>query len=112
MSPGVVRALNALGYDALDQRDVLPAGSGDREVMSRAHQDGRIVVARDFDMAELALRGFAPAAGVIVVAFDFIDPATEAARLDRVLRSLGAAILGSVLVIEASRVRGPRPILI
>lgn len=112
MSPGVGRALGALGYDALDQRDVLPAGSGDREVMARAHQDGRVVVARDFDMAELALRGFAPAAGVGIVAFDFVDPASEAERLHKVIQSLGGAILGSVLVIEATRLRGPRPILI
>lgn len=86
-------------------RQVLPANSPDKDVLSVAWADQRIVLARDYDMAELVLRGFARAVGVVIVAFDAIDPATEARRIAVELRVLGDRAAGAVSVIETARVR-------
>jgi len=110
LSPAVAAELRSLGVDAIAQRDVLPGNATDDAVMRAAHADGRFIVARDFDMAELALRRFAPAIAVVIVAFDFVSPQQEALRIQADLALLGDGVLGSVVVLEANRIRSPRPI--
>jgi predicted nuclease of predicted toxin-antitoxin system len=81
MSPAVAAELMQLGLDVVAQREVLKVDSSDLEVMHAAWADQRIIVARDYDMAELVLRGFTQAVAVVVVAFDATNPADEAKRI-------------------------------
>lgn len=99
MSPAVASELRARGFDAVDQRDVLKVSATDLEVMSEAWRERRIVVARDYDMGELVLRGFAAAEGVVIVAFDFENAAAEAKRLADELLALGERAKAHVHVI-------------
>jgi hypothetical protein len=105
MSPAVAGKLRARGFDAVDQRDVLKVSATDREVMAEAWRERRVIIARDYDMGELVLRGFAEAEGVVIVAFDFESPESEADRLSKELLALGDKVRGQVHVIE---VRGTR----
>ncbi|MBC7768615.1 MAG: DUF5615 family PIN-like protein [Phycisphaerales bacterium] len=105
VSPALAAALCAHGFDVVAQRDVLAVNSTDDKVMEAAFADGRIVVARDYDIAELALRGFARAIGVVIVAFDEADVSAEAVRVAAELMRLGDSVTGAVHVIEAHRVR-------
>ena len=105
MSPAVVVELRAHGFDAVDHRDVLKASASDREVMAEAWRERRIVIARDYDMGELVLRGFAEAEGVVIVAFDFESSVAEAGRLRQELTALGDKIRGHVHVIGPTGIR-------
>ena len=105
MSPAVATELRARGFDTIDQRDVLKASASDHDVMSEAWRERRIVIARDYDMAELVLRGFAKAEGVVIIAFDFDSPTAEADRLSKELSGLGQKVRGHVNVIEPSGTR-------
>lgn len=105
MSPAVTAELRTRGFDVVDQRDVLKASASDLEVMAEAWRDRRILVAHDYDMGELVLRGFAQAEGVMIVAFDFESAATEADRLSEVVRTLGDRIVRQVHVIGPSGIR-------
>jgi predicted nuclease of predicted toxin-antitoxin system len=105
ISPAVAAEMRQRGFDTVDQRDVLKASASDVEVMAEAWRERRIVVARDYDMGELVLRGYAEAEGVVIVAFDFESPAAEANRLSQELMALGASVSGHVHVIGSSRTR-------
>lgn len=109
VSPTLAAELARLGFDVVAQRDVLRLKSSDVDVLNAAWADQRIMIARDYDMAELVRRGFAKAAAVVVVAFDSAHLADEAKRISDKLQQLGDSVLGSVLVIEPARIRG-RPI--
>ncbi len=105
MSPAVAAELRSLGFDAVDQRDVLRASPSDQEVMAEAWRQSRIVIARDYDMGELVLRGFAEAEGVVIIAFDFESPAAEANKLSAELATLGERIRAHVHVVGPSGTR-------
>ncbi|GIK50486.1 MAG: hypothetical protein BroJett013_31830 [Alphaproteobacteria bacterium] len=105
VSPALAKALGGHGFDVVAQREVLPLNSSDLQVMETAFADGRVVLARDYDMAELALRGFANSAGVVIIAFDEADVSAEGARIASELKRLGESIYRAVHVIEVKRVR-------
>lgn len=79
LSPGVARELRGLGR--------------------------RIGVARDYDMSELVLRGFAQAEGVVIIAFDFSSAPDEAKRIASELKALGERAKRAVHVFEPAGVR-------
>jgi hypothetical protein len=56
-------------------------------------------------MAELVLRGFCTAIGIVIVAFDLATPADEAERIAMELNAIGDSMRDTVLVIEPARVR-------
>ena len=105
ISPAVARALANLGFDIIDQRDVLPASASDTAVLAAAWNERRIVVARDYDMGELVLRRFADAEGVVIVAFDFSSAHDEASRIAAELNALGERVKRAVHVIGPASVR-------
>lgn len=105
VSPAIRDELAQLGFDVMAQRDVLSPKATDTDVMDAAWKDQRVVVARDYDTAELVLRGFAKASAVVVVAFDAPTAKQEAQRIAEELHQLGERLTSSVLVIEPSRVR-------
>jgi|CXWL01.1.fsa_nt_gi predicted nuclease of predicted toxin-antitoxin system len=105
LSPALAEALAARGYDVIAQRQVLATNAPDTKVLGAAFDDRRIIVARDYDMAELVLRGFANAVGVVIVAFDLENVHAEAERIDAELRRLGDQSINAVIVLERSRVR-------
>lgn len=105
VSTRVGDALAALGFDVVSQRTAIPLESVDTAVLSAAWSERRIVVARDYDMAELVLRGFGSAVAVVIVAFDLADAGLEAKRIADELYRLGDKLAGSVLIIEPSRIR-------
>lgn|GEM_PF-2638835 len=109
MSPAVAAELRQRGFDVIDQRDVLKASATDREVMAEAWRERRVVIARDFDMGELVLRGFTEGEGVVIIAFDFESPAVEAERLSKELAALDDKVSGHAHVIGPSG-RRSRPI--
>lgn len=110
MSPQAAVALRARGLDAVDQRDYLPSSAPDADVMAAAWAQDRIVVARDYDMGELAIRKLARAHGVVIVAFDAASLEEEADRLALEIGVMGDRLNGCVTVVEQGRVRTPRPI--
>ncbi len=105
MSPAVARELRALGFDVVDHRDLLAPASSDTVVLDAAWSERRLVVARDYDMGELVLRGFARAEGILIVAFDFTSAADEAKRIAADLTTLGERARGAVSVLEPAGVR-------
>lgn len=105
ISPALAGELKKHGFDVVAQRERLAVNSTDDQVLLAAWTDNRIMVARDYDMAELVLRKFAQAHGVVIVAFDSAAPADEAQRIASELNRLAGAVEGSVVVIENNRTR-------
>jgi predicted nuclease of predicted toxin-antitoxin system len=105
VSPTLGDALATMGFDVVAQRSVLPLNSVDEDVLRAAWTDRRVVVARDYDMAELVLRGFAEAVAVVIIAFDLPAVVDEAHRVAQELNALGNKVLNAVVVIEPNRVR-------
>ena len=60
-------ALRAAGLDVEWVGD-WPADPGDREILERAHADGRVLVTADNDFGELAVRQGIPHSGIIRLA--------------------------------------------
>ena len=96
--------LREIGHDVAWVRANAP-GSSDREVLSRAQSEDRILLTFDKDFGELAFRSSLPATcGIILLRFTATSP-------DHVAKTVAAALrdrtdwIGNFSVIEDLRIR-------
>ena len=102
----VTRALVAAGHDVADVRDVGLRGAPDDAIAERARETSSVVVSGDLDFSN-ALR-FPPGThpGIVVARLpDTVSPTDMAARIVEAVATLGAALHGSITIVEVARVR-------
>lgn len=102
-----VRDLRGLGWDILTVKEWRPA-SDDVDVLSKAREEGRVLLTFDKDFGELALET-APTAPHAVVLFR-LPNLSAADTVERVVRALTSRTdwAGAFWVVEAKRIRSRR----
>lgn len=66
LSPSIAVAVRENGFDAAHVRDYGMAAASDAEIMARAVDEGRVVIAADTDFGDLLALSGAPAPSVIM----------------------------------------------
>ncbi|MDG7013022.1 MAG: DUF5615 family PIN-like protein [Nitrososphaerota archaeon] len=94
--------LGSAGHDSVFVGDVTP-GAADEEVLSRAEQEGRILITDDKDFGELVFRLGRPTSGVILLRGVEGSHEDRMKVLARVLQIEGLA--GSFVTVRKNRVR-------
>lgn len=89
--PEVARFLRSQGLDVVDVRSVGLGGSSDREILARAHSDGRAVLTHDSDFGTLTIASGEPVTGVVYLRPGHIESAKTIETL-RVLFEQAPAI--------------------
>ena len=101
---GAVEQLRHLGHDVIWAAE-FAAGADDANLLTRAMSEQRILVTKDKDFGELAVREGRPHVGVVLLRLrdDRAAPTAEACR--RVLATVGGRIAGRLAVVTESAVR-------
>jgi predicted nuclease of predicted toxin-antitoxin system len=97
-------AARSAGHDVLII-DGKFSGKDDSDVLSRAAQDGRVVLTEDRGFGELIVRLQLPALGVVVVELDRLTPDVRTTRLLAAIASAGNSLVGHISVVEPHRTR-------
>jgi predicted nuclease of predicted toxin-antitoxin system len=85
VSGAVIRGLRGLGHDVVSVKEVMRSAA-DREVLSRAAAEGRILITHDKDFGELAYRhGLPSSCGIVLFRLSGSNPEIDAARVLAVL---------------------------
>mgnify|MGYP001418045206 CR=1 FL=1 len=101
----LVTHLRSLGHDAIRVGADHPGGIPDRQVLSLAVADSRILITDDRDLGELVFKDRLPHTGVIYFRLDDYAPLpTKIARLDYVLTHYGDQ-LKQFITVTPHRVR-------
>lgn len=107
LSPALARALSAAGEDAIHVRDIDMGAAKDRDILSRAAFEDRIVVSEDLDFGTLlaASGNTKPSCFLFRSPFD-LDSKGQAAVILANLPTLAHALLeGAIVVFNGKRVR-------
>jgi predicted nuclease of predicted toxin-antitoxin system len=99
-----VEALRAAGHDVVWARTDMP-GSGDKEVLSRAQADGRILLTHDKDFGDLAYHAGLPArCGIILIRLSKLAPD---AIMNRTVKAIASRSdwPGHLSVVDQRRIR-------
>lgn len=100
-----VRLMRDAGHDVAAVIQESP-GTTDREVLSRAHQENRVLLTFDRDYGELIYRlGLPSPLGVVYLRFDPSTPEEPGEYLLNLLRSKNILLPGMFTVAEHGRVR-------
>jgi predicted nuclease of predicted toxin-antitoxin system len=100
----VVAALRQRAHDVMSVKDGM-RGASDREILTRAQAEGRIVVTCDRDFGELAFRFGLPAAcGVVLLRLSGSSPLADNTRALAALESR-TDWAGHFAVVTADRIR-------
>ena len=100
---GAVDSLKAAGHDVIWAGD-WPTDPGDEEIMSLAHQEGRILITLDKDFGELAVVRVQAHAGIIRLVI--LPALQQAPTCLMVLTRYGVELqAGAILTVEPGRVR-------
>jgi predicted nuclease of predicted toxin-antitoxin system len=100
-----LRVLRAAGNDVVAVSETMPRAS-DKDVLTRAETDGRLLVTFDRDFAALAFKHALPAAaGVVLLRFVPISPDEVAALLLDLVGDEGLTFSGKFTVVDRERVR-------
>ncbi|MCC7366061.1 MAG: DUF5615 family PIN-like protein [Dehalococcoidia bacterium] len=113
MSPVIARLLVTAGEDAVHVRDLGMAAAPDDEILARARDEGRVVIAADTDFGTLLARDGGRSPSVILFRERGMRrPAAQGELLVRLLPSMHEALeAGSLVVIFRGLVRiRPLPI--
>ena len=95
--------LEAAGHDTIWSGD-WPIDPGDEEILTRAHDDGRVLVTLDKDFGELAILRGVPHSGIIRLAN--ISARQQAAVCLRILALHGPELeSGAIITAEPGRLR-------
>lgn len=100
----VADALRAAGHDVVYVAEA-QASASDANVVALALAEDRIIVTQDYDFGEMAVRERKFGAGVLLIACQTLPIAERAARVAEVATSAADQILGSLVIVEARRVR-------
>ena len=99
-----ITALRQAGMDVVWIAETTP-GICDREVLTQAHTDGRILLTEDKDFGELVTRFAYPCRGIVLLALASLPAAERCARAVAALTTLGARAADHIMVIEPRRIR-------
>lgn len=109
LSPTLAKWLIDAGHDAVHASALGMSRAPDTEIMSRAKEEGRIVVSADLDYPRLLALGQALEPGLILFRGGDWSDADVIVRMRELLRSLSAVEFEqSILVVERDRVRRRR----
>jgi predicted nuclease of predicted toxin-antitoxin system len=100
----MVQALRRYGYDVFYVMEDL-RGTVDSELLTRAHDERRIVITEDKDFGELVYRLRLPARGIILLRFAIDERLMKIPRLLELLDSEGHRLSGSFIVLESDKTR-------
>lgn len=100
----VAEALQTAGYEAVYVGRVMP-GAKDKQILARAHAEGRILVTNDKDFGERVYRSREPHAGVILLRLKKDVPQRRVAVLRRLIADFGPRLPNRFVVATESRVR-------
>jgi len=100
-----VRRLRDAHYDVASVTEDAP-GITDHEVLTRAQQEGRIVVTFDRDYGELLYRkNFSATMGIVYFRFHPYSPLEPAEMLLHLLKVAGIELMGKFTVVEKTGIR-------
>lgn len=98
LSPQTVADLQAAGWDILRVNQVLLATTSDRDILTYARQDNRVIITQDLDFSTLlALAGFS-SPSLLTLRLSVTDPETVTRRLLQVIPQSEDALLGGAAV--------------
>ncbi|NOY90986.1 MAG: hypothetical protein GXP55_07205 [Deltaproteobacteria bacterium] len=107
LSPQVVAVLTEAGYDVVHVQSLHMGAARDEEILERALLDGRVVVTRDSDFAQLlALRAAGNPSVVVLRGSSTMKPVDQAATLERFLPQVALALRdGAVVTLDGASAR-------
>lgn len=100
----MVQALRRQGHDVFYVMEDL-RGTVDSELLTRAHDERRIVITEDKDFGELVYRLRLPARGIILLRFAIDERLMKIPRLLDLLDSESHRLSGSFIVLESDKTR-------
>ncbi len=102
----VAEALRAAGHDVVHVRDSGLVGASDRDVLTSAGREQRIVVTQDTDFGVLVATAPGDHATIILLRTRDGRPESQAARLiDAISLAPGEPATGAIIVVSDSTVR-------
>lgn len=105
LSPRVAEWLRERGYDAVDVFEQGLTQAGDREILTKAAQEARILLTADLDFGDLPVRSSGTTSTVV---FRTRSTATSliVRRLEKVLAAAEDPLRsGAILIVEDARIR-------
>ena len=106
VSQAAIKWLKGQGFDAIHVRDINMRRSLDGEILSKAKNEGRIVLTCDLDFGTLLAASGECTPSVIIFRLENETPVNVIKRLKRVLyESHDTLIKGSIIVVEEGRHR-------
>jgi predicted nuclease of predicted toxin-antitoxin system len=100
----LIEALRAAGHDVLYVLETFP-GATDDEVLSRAVEEGRILLTEDKDFGELVYRMKLPSSGVVLLRFGIGERDRKIARTLDLFTELQGQLPGKLTVIDGEKIR-------
>ena len=98
LSPQTVADLQAAGWDILRVNQVLLATTSDRDILTYARQNNRVIITQDLDFSTLlALAGFS-SPSLVTLRLSVTDPETVTRRLLQILPQSEAALIDGAAV--------------
>lgn len=97
ISPRVVAALRADGFDAVRVTDVMPATSRDEDILAEAARLGAVLVSQDQDFSAILAMTGATRPSHVNLRVSFVDP-------DRIARTIAAAVRAAPDDLEAGAI--------
>jgi predicted nuclease of predicted toxin-antitoxin system len=104
----LVELLRRLGHDVVYVADIAPRAT-DRDVMSVAAQDHRLLLTEDKDFGDLVFRQTLPVPGIVLIRMGPGQRLRKAQRLTAAVERFGDTMFGRYTVIEDARFRS-RPL--
>ncbi len=106
LPPAMADWLRSSGHDAVHIREIGLAHLPDREVFTRAAEDGRIVVTFDLDFGEIAGLERATGSGVVLLRLRLGRQHYLRQRLQAAVAQATEALqAGAIVVVEDTRIR-------
>jgi len=106
ISPRVVAALRADGFDAIRVSDVMPATSPDEEILAVAARLGAVVVSQDQDFSALLATSGATRPSHVNLRVTFVDADRLARTVAAAMRAAADDLLaGAIVTIDDAHVR-------
>ena len=106
LSPRVVAALRADGFDAVRVSEVMPACSADQDVLAEAVRLGAVLVSQDQDFAAILAATGATRPSLVNLRVSFVDPERLARTIAAVMRTVPEDLAaGAIVTVDDVRVR-------
>jgi predicted nuclease of predicted toxin-antitoxin system len=100
----VVRALRGAGHDVVAVVEVA-RGTGDRAVIARARDEGRVLLTEDKDFGQLVFAGGGDPTGVVLIRFPASARGELPAATLSVVERFADRLTASFIVLEPGRAR-------